>query len=148
MNAERAHRTGQLVGLGGAAALGGIGAIHVAWARGSSFPFTTQERFNDVVVGSNHTPPSGASYAVAVALGAATVLVGGAAVSHRPLVRVGAVAVGLVLAVRAAFGLAGRTDVLVPGSNSKTFRRADRFAFAPLCVALSTSAIWAALTPR
>ena len=45
----------------------------------------------------------------------------------------------------AAFGLAGRTDLLVPGSESERFRRLDRRVFGPACLALATGAACAAL---
>ena len=51
------------------------------------------------------------------------------------------VGVAATLATRAAFGFAGRTDALVPGSDSVRFRRNDRRVFAPLCAALATGAV-------
>lgn len=88
-----------------------IAGIHVAWGRGSSFPFGSHGDLTDAVVGSNVTPSPPACFAVAALL--------------------------TVLTARGAAGLAGRTDALVPGSTSPRFRRNDRRYFAPLCLALA-----------
>ena len=138
---------GRVVGLGGAAGLAGLAALHVAWGRGSSFPFATKERFNDAVVGADVTPPALGTYAVAAALSGAAGLLATATTGHGRVARTGSGAVAIGLGVRAAFGLAGRTDVLVPGSDSETFRRLDRRFFAPPCLALGASAAWAAVEP-
>ena len=42
-----------------------------------------------------------------------------------------------MLADRGALGLAGRTDVLSPGSVSDNFRRLDRRVYSPLCLTLA-----------
>ena len=55
--------------------------------------------------------------------------------------RLAVIGTASVLAVRAAFGFAGRTDALVPGSSSARFRRNDRRVMAPLCATLATGAL-------
>ena len=71
-----------------------------------------------------------------------------ATVGDEPVVRAGAATVATVLGVRAGFGFAGRTDLLVPGSDSRRFRHLDRMGFSPLCLALGIGAAWAAFRSR
>ena len=52
----------------------------------------------------------------------------------------GRATVATVLATRGFLGLAGRTDLVSPGSDSPRFRRNDRAPFAPLCLALAAGA--------
>jgi hypothetical protein len=119
------------------AALAAISALHVMWARGSSFPFAGGDALADAVVGSPAVPSSSACLAVAGALAFASGLVAGAPVVPRPLRRPGIATVTAVLTLRGVAGLAGRTDLLVPGSASPRFRRLDRCCYAPLCLALA-----------
>jgi hypothetical protein len=56
------------------------------------------------------------------------------------LSRVGSRTAAAVLAIRGSFGLAGRTDLLVPGSDAERFRRLDRRYYSPLCLAIATAA--------
>ena len=110
-------------------------AIHVAWGRGSSFPFASRHDLTDSVAGSSRPPSPAACAAVATGLAAAAVIV---AVPPRGRLHRAALGVlATVFAVRATFGFAGRTDLLVPGSDSPTFRRNDRRLFSPLCAALA-----------
>jgi hypothetical protein len=120
-----------------AATLAAIGGLHVAWGRGSSFPFATERELSDAVVGSDAVPSAGACYTVAAALFAASALVADAPIAPRRVSRLGRRVVGAVLAVRGVAGLLGRTDVLSPGSASARFRRLDRRYFSPLCLALA-----------
>ncbi len=115
----------------------GVAAVHVAWGRGSSFPFPTHADLNDAVVGRDVTPSPPACFAVATLLTGAALLASGAPIGPPRLRRLGIAAVVGVLTVRGASGLAGRTDALVPGSTSARFRRNDRRYFAPLCLALA-----------
>ena len=48
------------------------------------------------------------------------------------------------LAVRGLLGLAGRTDIVSPGSSSSRFRELDRRLYSPLCLALAALALPAA----
>ncbi len=45
------------------------------------------------------------------------------------------------VARRGALGLAGRTDIVSPGSVSERFRRLDRRCYSPLCLALAALAV-------
>ncbi len=124
-----------------AIALTGIGALHVAWGLGSSFPFRDRAALADTVVGSNAVPGRRSSFAVAGLLGLAAGLVADVLPVPSRLRRVGVGGVATVLATRAAFGFAGRTERLVPGSNSPRFVAADRRVFSPLCAALAAGAV-------
>ena len=121
----------------------GIAGVHVAWGRGSTWPLPDRDALNDAVIGRDATPSPPACYAVAGALTTAAVLVSGQPV-RLPLRRLGVVGVVTVLTARGVLGLAGRTDLAVPGSVSPRFRRLDRRAYAPLCLtiaALSSAAL-------
>jgi Protein of unknown function (DUF3995) len=126
--------------------LAGAGVLHVVWGRGATFPYRTRERLNDSLVGRDATPSPAACYAVAGALVAAAAIVGRAVNGGGRVVHVGSGLVAAVLSVRAAFGLAGRTDVLVPGSESDRFRELDRRVLSPLCLSLGAGAACAALS--
>jgi hypothetical protein len=78
--------------------------------------------------------------AVAALLATAAAFVAGRPRSRPALRRLGAAGVAGVLGVRAACGLAGRTDLVSPGSVSPRFRRLDRRCFSPLCLALAAAA--------
>jgi Protein of unknown function (DUF3995) len=123
-----------------AAALAAIAGVHIAWGRGSTFPFATGDALADAVVGSSAVPSSAACFGVAAALALASGLVAGAPVVPRRLHRLGVATVTGVLAVRGFAGLAGRTDLLSPGSASDRFRELDRRFYAPLCLALAAGA--------
>jgi hypothetical protein len=124
-----------------ASVLAGIGALHVAWGLGSSFPFRDRAELADIVVGSDVVPGRRASLAVAAMLGIAAGLVADVLPVPPRLRRVGVAGVATVLASRAAFGFAGATERLVAGSNSPRFVSADRRVFAPLCAALAAGAV-------
>ncbi|HZI44121.1 MAG TPA: DUF3995 domain-containing protein [Ilumatobacter sp.] len=123
-----------------ATVLAGIGALHVAWGLGSSFPFRDRAALADTVVGNDAVPGRGASLAVAGLLGVAAGLVADVLPVAPRIRRVGVLGVACVLATRAAFGFAGSTERLVAGSNSPRFVTADRRVFAPLCAALAAGA--------
>lgn len=124
-----------------AATLAGIGAIHVAWGTGSAFPLADRDELADAVVGSDSVPGPAASFAVAALLGVAAGLVADVLPVPRRVRAVGVGGAAAVLAVRSAFGLAGRTELLVPGSNSARFVALDRRFYAPLCGVLALGAL-------
>ncbi|TKS96212.1 DUF3995 domain-containing protein [Streptomyces lasalocidi] len=126
-------------------ALTTLAGLHVAWGLGSSWPLPDRESFSDAVVGRPKAPGPKACYAVACALGSAALLVAGRP-KHRPaLSQLGTAGVAGVLALRGIAGLSGHTDLLSPGSTSTRFRRLDRLAYSPLCLALSASTAIAAI---
>ncbi|HEY3673117.1 MAG TPA: DUF3995 domain-containing protein [Acidimicrobiia bacterium] len=118
-----------------------LAGLHVAWGRGSTFPFADRDGLNDTVVGRASTPPPSACLAVAGALTMAGALVADVAPLPRPIQRLGVTGVAVVLASRAALGFAGRTDAVSPGSASVRFRRLDRRVYSPLCLALAAGAL-------
>lgn len=117
-----------------------IGALHLSWGRGSTFPFSERDDLNESVIGRSTTPSPGACHAVAGALTVAAALVADVPRLPRSLQRLGVSGVALVLASRAALGFAGRTDLASPGSVSSRFRRLDRRLYSPLCLALAAGA--------
>jgi hypothetical protein len=124
------------------AGLAAIGALHVVWATGSSWPMRDRRLLTDAVVGSegDQPPPAAACLAVAGLLGTAAALVDGRPRAVPVISRIGAAGVVGVLATRGALGLAGRTDVVSPGSVSEHFRRLDRRFYSPLCLGLAALA--------
>ena len=122
-----------------AAGLSAIGALHVVWATGSAWPMRDRRVLTDAVVGTDGDQPPNAAACLTVAalLGTAAALVDGRPRAAPALSRIGAAGVVAVLATRGALGLAGRTDVVSPGSLSERFRRNDRRLYSPLCLALA-----------
>lgn len=117
-----------------------IGALHLGWAAGSTFPFRTRDALNDAVVGRPATPGPAECGAVAGLLAVAAAVVVAADRGRTWWARLASVGVASVLSTRAAFGFAGRTSVLVPGSESPRFKRLDRFVYSPLCTLLAVGA--------
>ena len=124
-----------------AVGLGGLAALHAAWGLGASWPCADRDALADAVVGRPEVPPAAACWAVAGALGAAAALVGGRSQSLPRLRRAGAAGVVLVLTGRGLLGLAGRTDLVSPGSSSTRFRELDRRRYSPLCLVLAGLAL-------
>jgi hypothetical protein len=120
--------------------LAGLGALHVAWGRGSTWPFPDHGALTDRVVGRSAAPSAVACYAVAGLLGTAAALVAGPDVGLPRLRATGQIGVATVLGARATVGFLGRTDLVSPGSASPAFRRNDRRIFSPLCTALALGA--------
>jgi uncharacterized protein DUF3995 len=108
------------------AALLAIGALHVAWGLGASWPRIDREPASPV-----------ACFAVAGLLGVAAGLVAGRPRRAPRLSRTGAHAVTGVLATRGAFGMAGRTDLLASGASSDRLRGMDRRVYSPICLTLA-----------
>jgi Protein of unknown function (DUF3995) len=121
----------------------GVGALHVVWGTGSSWPMGDNQQLIDAVVGTdNAEPPSPAAcHAVAGLLTTAAALVDGHPRSAPALSRIGSAGVVAVLATRGGLGLAGRTDLVSPGSTSERFRRLDRRVYSPFCLALAAPAL-------
>ena len=118
--------------------LGAIGLLHVWW--GVRPRPADGSRATDAIVGSGKAPSRAACFAVAGLLGIASAGVAGLPRRPRWISRGIQLGVAATLGTRGAFGLAGRTDLLVPGSTSPTFRRWDRRVYAPLCLALAAGA--------
>jgi hypothetical protein len=120
----------------------GLAGLHVAWARGSSWPASDRDALADLMAGrtGGSVPPPAACLAVATLLTSASGLVAGRPRRLPRLRRAGAVGVAAVLGVRGACGMAGRTDLVSPGSTSPRFRRLDRRYYSPLCLFLAAAA--------
>ncbi|MCU1487397.1 MAG: hypothetical protein JWN67_4143 [Actinomycetia bacterium] len=123
--------------------LGAIGLLHVWW--GVRPRPADGSRATDAIVGSGEAPSRAACFVVAGLLGVASAGVAGLPRRPRWISRVIQAGAAVSLGARGAFGLAGRTDLLVPGSTSPTFRKWDRRVYAPLCVALAAGAGTAAM---
>jgi hypothetical protein len=125
-----------------ATALLGIAALHVLWAAGSSWPAEDREALADAMAGrvGGSAPSPTACLLVATLLGSASALVAGRPQRLPRLRRTGTIGVSVVLGVRGACGMAGRTDLVSPGSTSSRFRRLDRHYYSPLCLALAATA--------
>jgi hypothetical protein len=124
-----------------------IAGLHVVWATGSSWP--ARGGLGPVTGSSDGSSPSAAAcLAVAAALSAAAAFVAGRPRRRPGLSRLGAAGVVGTLAARGGLGLAGRTDVIAPGSTSEDFRELDRALYSPLCLALAALSSPAALAPR
>ena len=125
----------------------GLAALHVNWARGSTWPFPDAETAIDQVTGrSGASLPSSAScLAVAGLLASAGFLASGRPRRYPGLSRAGATGVVLIFSLRGLFGLAGRTDLISPGSVSAAFRERDRRIYAPTCLILAFCTAPAAL---
>lgn len=125
-----------------ATTLVGLAGLHVAWARGSSFPCADRATLADTVIGGAEVRGPRECYAVAGLLTVAAVLVADIGPIWRPIRQVGVTGVAGVLGVRSAFGLAGQTSRLVPGSDSPRFVALDRRFYGPLCAVLALGAAW------
>lgn len=116
----------------------GLAGLHVAWGLGSGWPLADRAALADAVVGSSEVPSSAACFAVASALGTASGLVAGRPRRPATLRRLGVGGVVAILALRGVLGVAGRTDLVAPGSGSPRFRALDHRLYGPLCLALAT----------
>jgi hypothetical protein len=123
-----------------AGVLAAIGGLHLAWGRGSSFPFGSSDELVDSVIGSGSVPSPRACQTVAGALFVASALVADVPVAPRRVRQLGRYGVASVLGLRGALGLCGRTDVVSPASTSPRFRAMDRRLYSPLCLALAAGA--------
>ena len=116
------------------AGLAGLGGLHAIWAAGSSWPLPDAESLSDAVIGHDGFPSPAACLGVAGALAVGSAFVVGLPRQSDRLQRIGATGVVGVLATRGILGLAGRTQLVSPGSSSPRFRRLDRRGYAPLPV--------------
>lgn len=139
---DRAARTSA------AAVLAGLGVLHVAWGRGSSWPCADRELLAEAVLGVTSGPGHPASrrdpfpspsacYAVAGALAGAAGVVGGAPLVPPAVRRLGVRCVVGVLGVRGVLGVTGLTRLAVPVATGPVFVRLDRRVYGPLCLLLA-----------
>lgn len=137
-------------GLVGVAGLAGAGALHVAWARGSTWPAADAADLADLVVGrapsagsdrAASVPGAGPSFAVAGLLGAAALLTAGASGlvpvgsgRAQRLARLGARTAAGVLLARGSAGLVV-SSLGIDGASDR-FRTWNRRVYSPLCLGL------------
>ncbi len=124
-----------------ATALGVLAALHVNWGLGGRWPLPDRAELADAVSGRDVAPSAGACFAVAGALGVASALVSGFPRRGAAIQRLGAAGVIVTFSARGAAGLAGRTDMLAPGSSSPRFRALDRRVYSPICLAIAALAV-------
>jgi Protein of unknown function (DUF3995) len=131
-----------------ATGLAAVGALHAVWATGSPWPLPDKRQLTDAVSGRAGYDPASPAACLAMAglLGTAASLVGGRPRRWPRASRIGSAGVVAVLTVRDLFGLAGRTDLISPGSESERFRRLDRRIYSPLCLTLGALALPAVLS--
>lgn len=130
-----------------AGAFTALGALHVLWATGSSWPAADAGTISGRS-GASASPGPVACLAVAGLLGTAAALVTGHPRARPGLARTGSAGVTATFALRGALGLAGRTDLLSPGSTSLRFRELDRRYYGPLCLGLAALSALAVAPPR
>ncbi len=121
--------------IAGGLGLGLIGAIHVVWATGSSWPARTRPELARAVVGSEEMPGPVPSGIVAVGALAAGVAVSGAAGESGVVRTARVLAAAGVLARGGAGGVLACRLLKLP-EPGETFRRLDARVYRPLCLAL------------
>jgi hypothetical protein len=129
-----------------AGAFTALGALHVLWATGSTWPAADAGTISGRSASASPGPV--ACLAVAGLLGTAAALVTGHPRGHPGPARVGSAGVTATFALRGALGLAGRTDLIAPGATSARFRELDRRYYAPLCLGLAALSAPAAGLPQ
>jgi hypothetical protein len=126
------------------AALAALAGLHLLWATGSPWPLPDRAAFADAVMGHDALPSPAACVRVAAALATGSAFVAGRPRSACRAQRAGAVGVVSALLVRGVLGIAGRTDLVSPGSSSPRFRALDRKLYSPLCLTIAALAAPAA----
>jgi len=127
-----------------AATLVAVGAIHAAWAAGSTWPYQDARTLSRSVLGVPEAradfPPPGLTLAVTGALS----LTGAAALARtstkdkvRQAARLLTLPAATVLALRGAGGFA--QSLLAPSASTPEFRRNDLRIYSPLCLGLAAS---------
>lgn len=133
------------------AGLGAAAAVHLAWARGSTWPRASNDELADLVIGTRPMPPRPASAAVGAALSGAAIGVAVAGHSARggPVGRIAGLAALITARVLRARGLGGLGMAAAGASTSgadasEEFRVMDVRLYSPLCIGLSMGAARAA----
>lgn len=130
------------------ASLAALAGLHLLWATGSPWPLADRATLSDAVVGQDAFPPPAACVKVATALATGSVLVAGWPHQAPRIRRAGVLGVVGVLSLRGALGIAGRTDVVSPGSSSPRFRALDRKLYSPISLTIAALAVSAARPSR
>jgi len=115
------------------AALGGIAALHAAWALGWRWPGGSDKAFAERVVGTGELPPEWATWAVAGLLASSAGMIRATARgSDSTILRAGSWTVAGVLLARGAGGLTAS----VAGGLDSVYARLDVAVYSPLCLVL------------
>lgn len=129
-----------------ATVLAGLAILHVAWARGSTWPYADAARFVRSVIGSDNpakSPGAAASLSVAALLATSAMGVAERPRATRPATILASDLITLVtaavLALRGSGGLVDSATGLF--GTTAEFRRNDLRFYSPLCVALALGAI-------
>ena len=129
-----------------AALLAGLAILHVAWARGSTWPYADKAGFVRSVIGSDNparSPGASASLSVAGLLAISAVGVAARPRATRPATILASDLITLVtaavLALRGSGGLVGSATGLF--ATTAEFRRNDLQIYSPLCIVLALGAI-------
>lgn len=136
-----------------ATVLGAVGALHILWATGSTFPLGDQDAFSATFLGVDGLGSPGPAACLAVA-GAVTATACAAVVASQApegsrvghLARVGARTASGVLAARAVTGVAVSGFGL--RATSSRFRTLDLTVYSPLCATLAVGLARSARTAR
>jgi hypothetical protein len=115
-------------------------ALHAAWGTGASWPLPDRAALADAVIGRAEVPGPAACFAVSAALSLGAAATAGWPARFPGLRRAGVAGVATVLAGRGVLGLAGRTALVSPGSESARFTRLDRRVYSPVCLTLAALA--------
>ena len=115
-------------------------ALHAAWGTGASWPLPDRAALADAVIGRSEVPGPAACFAVSAALATAAAATAGWPARFPAVRRLAVGSVTAVLAGRGVLGLAGRTAMVSPGSESARFTRLDRRVYSPVCLALAVLA--------
>lgn len=125
-----------------------LALLHFLWGKGSSLPFRDRKKLADAVIGSSRVPPPSACFAVAGALTCGAALVTNVFPAPGPVRRSGVLIMAAVFGSRGALGLAGKTGLVSPGSDSETFLRLDRRVYSPLCLTLALGSLLSMRRPH
>jgi hypothetical protein len=133
-------------GVATAATLGIIGALHAAWAAGSSFPASDQTALARAVVGGTTFPDATSSAVVAVLLAVSSALVAARSVPQSALGKAvpSQLAWASTVTTAGVLGLRGVAGLVASAFNvidtTREFRRLNLVAYSPLCIALALGA--------
>lgn len=125
-------RIGQVVGT---TALGAIGALHLLWAFGASWPASNREELAKHVIGGDDMPSAAPCLVVGGGMLTAAVIVAGAGGTRR-LATTARAAISLAFLLRGAINGAAVTEMLGRPGADRAFVLLDRRVYRPLCLVI------------
>ncbi len=123
-------RIGQVVAT---TSLGAIGAIHLLWASGASWPASSRKRLARQVIGSDEMPSAGACLVVGGGMLTGSAIIAGAGGTHT-LAKAARVAAALAFLLRGTMNGARVTALLGRPGPHRRFVELDRRIYRPLCL--------------